>query len=210
MIRKLLGILVLMLIAIAGVAWVELSSRDSARDAKAETYSGTFYRIVVGGESARTEAPAAEESGPTPTSDSGVAPEVVGDDDEAGIEVEEAPVVRVPPEPPREFRYSVREGDSLVSIVRDHLGTDARATVDRVARENGIKNANALRIGDPLVIRVTKCDRHVANGKEGWRDLARKYYGVADRVSPLVRANPKARLDASGRLPTGALVFVPH
>ncbi len=212
MIRKLLGILIVMLIAIAGVAWVELGSRGAGKQATADTRSTTSYRIVLGGDDA-----GAETSIPMATSEPPPRARIDADAEEhpqtqlTGLEeAGRRPQVRIPPVAPREFHYSVREGDSLASIAREYLGSDRRDIVDRIAKDNAIRNPSELKIGQPLVIRVERCDTFTATGKESWRDLARRFYGVADRVAPLIRANESIHADTAGRIPKDSLVWIPR
>lgn len=68
---------------------------------------------------------------------------------------EPAPGVPTPkprPEPPSAQAYTVRKGDTLSAIAKRFYGDDKPATVRRIQKANGIKNADRIAIGQTLTI----------------------------------------------------------
>lgn len=48
--------------------------------------------------------------------------------------------------------YTVRKGDTLAAIARRTMGSSSRATLEALAKANGLKNLNAVRVGQVLTI----------------------------------------------------------
>jgi len=200
--RKTTGFLFLTLIVATGVVFVESRVRDADEQRIWTQGSSSLYRVVLGGE-LPDEVP-----GPVPAP-----PEPLPDDPASRRNPppkSAPPASRAPRDPPRSFQYRVKRGDTLGQIVKDHLGSASTELLRRVARENQIDDLNDIVEGTLLTISIAECERHESAPGECLRDLAIRFYGKADRTSPLRKANPDLPASDSIPLEEGLVLWVPR
>ncbi len=203
--RKTIGFLLLLLLVAAGITFVEFGKPDP--DAWREA-DGPVYRVVLGGRGAVRDG-----SGSTATAKSSDRSDG-GDPHEPdhGADVES----RGPTDdaagasPPKRFRYVVQSGDVLGAIVRDYLGSAAEHLVQRVARENGLADPNAIEPGTALSITVERYDRYSVARGESLSDVALRQYGSSDRTRPLRRVNAGLPSNDRAELVEGTALWVPR
>ena len=107
---------------------------------------------------------------------------------------------------------SGREPQELGVVVAEAvpgLQGDARL-VTRIASRNALRERNAIRPGDKLVIPVERFDVHVASGTESLADIAQARFNSIKALAPLVRFNPKLGSAPSSRPAKGTRVFIPR
>jgi hypothetical protein len=187
------GFLILAAVTVAGICFVE---RDAGTVRGRTATDDRLLRIVIGGE----RRPGDENFVPPPPPQPlqpGTAP------------LKAASSARYQPPAPR-FEHVIAPGDTPTAIAIAYLGDGSQATVKRILDANGIKSAKALKIGVKIVIPVARFETRIADGKRTLADLATMFYGKADRVGPLRRANPDLDPAANARIPRGALVYIPR
>lgn len=226
--RKIIGFLMLILVVAGGIVFVERSVQEGEENRRWSPDSSVYRVVMGGGDEARAADSSGDEirssgnagapadpPGPQPrTSREEVrdAAEPIGPGGGQEPVEDEPPVVTPLPTPlrPTEFRYLVRKGDILGRIVLDHLGSASKENLKRVSDANGLKNPNDIRPGTTLVIPLEHCERHQADGRETVGDLAKHYYGKADRTAPLRLANPGLAADSLLLIPEGSTVWIPR
>ncbi len=203
--RKTIGFLILTLVVVAGIVFVERRLRvaDGA-DAWSDADS-SVYRVVLGGAkpaaddrraSAGVRPP--EQRPRSEPADRPVPPPATGPDDRPAS----------PRRPPNEFRYVVRKGDVLGSVVMNHLGTASPRAIERVARDSGLDDPNRVAAGQELVLRVDVWEKLEARAGETLHDLARRAYGAPGRTEALRLANPHLPPADETALKAGTPVWV--
>lgn len=207
--RKVVGFLLLALVVCAGIVFVELTSGRTTKIATAGSTNDSLFCAVLGGSppqpevESTLESPIDENEGngdpgerlrtpPDPQLDPGVAPTPVDDT------------------PPREVTHRVRSGETLTRIAQDYFGSGDSRLIARIATRNALREKNAIRPGDELVIPVERFDVHVATGTESLADIAQARFQSIKALAPLVRFNPKLGSTPSSRPTKGTRIFIPR
>lgn len=209
--RKVVGFLLLALVVCAGIVFVELKSGRANKVASAGSVNDSMFCAILGGSAPR--APAEDES----VVDLGVRERPGTDDasDRTRIPDDPKPDPSPTPDPAdetpqREVTHVVRSGETLTRIAQDYFGSGDARLIARIASRNALREKNAIRPGDKLVIPVERFDVHVATGTESLADIAQARFNSIKALAPLVRFNPKLGSTPSSRPAKGTRVFIPR
>lgn len=209
--RKVVGFLLLALIVCAGIVFVELKSGRTSKVAAAGTANDSLFCAVLGGSAPR--APSADETQPELGTDDEIDPE----EPNGRRRTPEDPNPALPPAPgpsdetpDQEVSHVVRSGETLTRIAQDYFGSSDARLIARIASRNALREKNAIRPGDKLLIPVERFDVHVASGTESLADIAQARFNSIKALAPLVRFNPKLGSTPSSRPPKGTRVFIPR
>ncbi|MBN1655541.1 MAG: LysM peptidoglycan-binding domain-containing protein [Deltaproteobacteria bacterium] len=101
--------------------------------------------------------------------------------------------------------HVVRPGDTLASIAERYYGDPRRETV--IVAENSLSNEGGFAIVTGLRLTIPTVSYHRVQEGETWSELAKRFYGDAQRTFVLFKANSAA----PGRQPDpGAELLIPY